>query len=516
MGGAKNCPETPRQRMIGMMYLVLTAMLALNVSADIINGYVQVDDSLHNTIQSTKSNNDYMYQLFAAAMEQNPEKTKDWYAKALQVREVSDEMYGYIQNFKDEMVLMVDHKKAQKNATVRQINKKDDNNIPNQYGLNEGNGTILKEKLTTYREFMKEVTNGTLTADLDVTFPLTNGISADGEVITWEQSLFHEMPMCATMTMLTKFQNDIRVEEGRALRYLMGQTDASDLRVNKLEVHVIPKSEYVIRGGKYSAKIVLAAVDSTKRPEIYVNNAIINSNGVYEVNANSLGQQRYRGYISYLNNYGEMEQLPFEGSYIVTEPSITVSNTELDVMYRDHDNKFSISVPGFSSESLTVSATGASVKKNGSQWIIRPNGEVKKVEISVFADVEGKKQSMGTLSYRVQKLPDPKACFASGEQIYEAGSSVGTAKWKAADAKLAATYGKDAILNIPFEVTSFDIIIGSSNNPYHVNGNKIPAEQIKKITGTNPNTRIIFENIRAKSSEGAVLALDDLVLKSVY
>ena len=90
MGGATNCPETPRQKMIGMMYLVLTAMLALNVSAAILNGYIAVDDSLHATINATVESNAESYAQFEAALSQNAEKTQAWYDKAMQVKQTSD------------------------------------------------------------------------------------------------------------------------------------------------------------------------------------------------------------------------------------------------------------------------------------------------------------------------------------------------------------------------------------------------------------------------------------------
>ena len=73
MGGAKNCPETPRQKMIGMMYLVLTAMLALNVSTDILNGFVMVDDSLYSSITSTEDRNANMYKNFKQQADDKPE-----------------------------------------------------------------------------------------------------------------------------------------------------------------------------------------------------------------------------------------------------------------------------------------------------------------------------------------------------------------------------------------------------------------------------------------------------------
>ena len=139
MGGATNCPETPRQKMIGMMYLVLTAMLALNVSAAILNGYTQVDESLHATIETMEQSNADTYATFKVALEKNAAKTQEWYDKAMEVQKVSNEFYAYVQKFKDDMVKMVDGDKAKMNAKVSELGKQDDTNIPQQYAINEGN-----------------------------------------------------------------------------------------------------------------------------------------------------------------------------------------------------------------------------------------------------------------------------------------------------------------------------------------------------------------------------------------
>ena len=172
MGGAKNCPETPRQRMIGMMYLVLTAMLALNVSAAILNGYLQVDESLHATIETTESGNRLEYDRFANALSQNKEKTQEWYDKAMRVKEESDKLFDYITEFKNAIVKLADGSKAKENATVREIGKKDDTNVPQQYGINEGHAAELKEKIIAYREFLKEISgnNESINRDIDAMF----------------------------------------------------------------------------------------------------------------------------------------------------------------------------------------------------------------------------------------------------------------------------------------------------------------------------------------------------------
>lgn len=157
MGGATNCPETPRQKMIGMMYLVLTAMLALNVSAAILNGYTQVDESLHATIETMEQSNADTYATFKVALEKNAAKTQEWYDKAMEVQKVSNEFYAYVQKFKDDMVKMVDGDKAKMNAKVSEIGKQDDTNIPQQYAINEGNAKVLKDKLHAYCDFLVNI-----------------------------------------------------------------------------------------------------------------------------------------------------------------------------------------------------------------------------------------------------------------------------------------------------------------------------------------------------------------------
>ncbi len=509
MGGAKNCPETPRQKMIGMMYLVLTAMLALNVSADIINGYEKVDASLHSTISMVESKNTFFYRNFKSMMDQNPEKTQEWYERSLQLKEHSDSIYNYIQNFKDQLVLMADGSKAQKNATVGQLGKKDDTNIPHNYGLNQNNGEILKNRIVEYREFLKGLCNNRLDKEFDITFNVSDGTAADGKVIKWEETLFHEMPICATLTMLSKIQNDIRTEESNVLTWLTNQTDAGDLRVNKLQAYVIPKSDYVIRGSKYSAQIILAAIDSTQNPEYYIEGQRISDNGLYEVTATGSGLKKFKGNISYLNNSGEMESLPFESSYSVAEPSVTISNTDLNIMYRKYDNKFSISVPGVSNDKIKVSVSGATSKQSAGLWIITPGENSKQVTINVSAEMEGKMQSMGSLTYRVKTLPDPGAYFKSGEDEYSDGKIARHALLNSS-ATVIASYGKDGLLDLPFTVTRFQVYINGSYS--EVRGNKFTPDVLNKLGRLKQGSTVVITDIRAKGPNGDEKSLKPIPL----
>ena len=503
--------------MIGMMYLVLTAMLALNVSAAILNGYMQVDDSLHATINSVENGNNLLYARFNAAMNDNPEKTREWYEKAQQVKTESDSLYTYIQHFKDDLVRMsggaVDQKTkepVETNATVRQMKKQDDTNIPSQYGINDGNGEILKERIIKYRDFLNEISGNTKTAELNFTFNVDDRYDDEQkENVTWVNALFHEMPVCATITMLTKIQNDIRTEENNIVTWLESQTDAGDLRVNKMNAYVIPKSDYVIEGGKYSARIIMAAIDSTQTPEYIVNGQKIGTDGLYEVLAKGIGAHKFSGQIVYTNPSGEKEYLPFESSYSVGEPTVTISNTEMNIMYRGFDNKFDISVPGISSDKLKVDVQGAALSRKGSLWIIKPGENANQVVVNVKAELDGKVQSMGSRTYKVKTLPKPSAFFVTGGVSADQGA-LAKKQIVASDAMIEASYGEDGILDLDFKIRTFTLRAGGKL--LESKSGKLTDEQKKLIGTLRSGEDVIFNSIHAIGPDGKDRLLNTIAL----
>ena len=161
MSGAKNCPETPRQKMIGMMYLVLTAMLALNVSTDILNGFTLVDDSLHSSIAASDTRNEKLYNDFKAANADNPEKTQEWFDKANEVQKRADSLYNYIQDFKEHIAILADGQKKVdarrgedgKADPTRRIEGNSNLDVTAQYAINEKHGAELKEIVAYYRDY---------------------------------------------------------------------------------------------------------------------------------------------------------------------------------------------------------------------------------------------------------------------------------------------------------------------------------------------------------------------------
>ena len=500
MSGAKNCPETPRQKMIGMMYLVLTAMLALNVSTDVLKAFKLVDDSLHTTLSTTESRNQIMMSEFRAVRDDNPQKNGEWYDKAAELTQRSDSLYNFIQNVKYQIAVSADKKKADPEA--REIEGNDNREAAARYALpnvGEKPGVVLRTMIEEYRDYLIGL-DSARTEQFNTMFDTSNKPAKDGEMISWENQMFHDMPAGAAVTLMTKLQNDVRNAQLEMIQFLRKQTDAGDLRVNKLNAYVIPKSEYVIKGGKYHAQIVLAAIDSTQTPEYYVEGQRLNDQGIYEAVASTVGHKKYSGWISYQEpSSGETKRLNFTSEYSVGEPAVTVSNVDLNIMYRGYDNKFAISVPGVSNDKVKVSVAGATVKQANGLWIIKP-GEVNNVKITVTAEIEGKMLPMGTKDYRVKPLPTPMAYFTAREKEYKNGDNIPPSTLAHSSGEVIASYGPDGLLTVPFKVTKFRTIINGSMTSS--NGSKFTQEQLNQIGKLKKGGMVVITDVRAMGPAG--------------
>ncbi|MDE7442775.1 MAG: gliding motility protein GldM, partial [Muribaculaceae bacterium] len=280
--GSNSTRLSPRQKMINLMYIVLTAMLALNVSSDVLDGFTQVEDGLHRSNTNVTDRNTAIYRQLQEFTGQNPDKGQVWLDRATEVRTYTDQLCALVDSFKLAIVYQADGSKGD----VRNIVNKDDLEAASVVMLNPASleGSRLRQNVDTYRAFIADlmvdsVKKANINAALS-TAPVPKKGIPGGE--KWEEANFDSKPAIAAVTLLTKLQNDIRYAEGEALSMLLSAVDAGDVRVNELNAFVIPQSRGVMRGGKYAANIVLAAVDTTQRPVIYVDGKALSDDGLYE------------------------------------------------------------------------------------------------------------------------------------------------------------------------------------------------------------------------------------------
>lgn len=315
------------------------------------------------------------------------------------------------------------------------------------------------------------------------------------------------MPLSAVAAVLTKYQSEVRAAEADIVEFLKSRTDASDFRVNKIEALVVPNSRHVIRGDRYSARIVLSATDSTKRPSFFINGAKIGDDGLYTVQTSKSGEYKFSGRIEILNNEGETQSYPFTSDYTVGDPTATISNEDLNVVYRGVDNRFSISVPGVANENVSVRAEGGNVKSSGGgKYIINPtrDGEIR---ILVFAKVDGKEMSMGAQEYRVKQLPDPQAFIVTSDNKYSKGGLMQLDELR--NATMVATYGKDELIKANFRLTSFRML-ADGIGVQQVNGNKFDQAFLNRLSrGRN----LILTEIKAVGPDGVERELGSIVVR---
>ncbi|MBQ0156983.1 MAG: gliding motility protein GldM [Bacteroidales bacterium] len=466
MSGATNCPETPRQKMIAMMYLVLTAMLALNVSAQILNGYTSIYESMTKSVQIAQGNNANLEYKFGSLKDQNPVKAKPMEPYVDSLVKESNDLYQYLDEFKHTLVSLVDGEEADKeNWTIKNAG---DLNIASE--LLEGKsdrakdpdkknwGLTMKEKLNAYSQFAQRMVSvgvvDTIKANsFKETFD-TPDKKIEGATYSWEKQLLEDQPAIAVLATVTKLQNDVRNTEAECLNHIINQLDAGDFRVNKIQALAIADESYVLRGNKYRAKIVLAATDSTKDPVIEINGKPLEKD-IYEFTATNLGKQKYKGNIKMKKPNGEEISYPFETEYVVGEPTATVSADMMNVLYAGFSNPISVSVPGVNAGDVSISVSNANITKTPKGWNVIPQKVGVNCDINVSANIGGKSTHMAKHSFRVKKLPQPAAMLKYNNSGRFYVGKIDKRDLNAADEVVAEL--PDADLNVKYTVLSFSI-----------------------------------------------------------
>jgi gliding motility-associated protein GldM len=488
---------TPRQKMINMMYLVLTALLALNVSREVMDAFYEVMISQEASIETVEKQNSSIYTAFEAAAAENPVKAGPWRDKANDVKSRSAALYQQIEDLK-RGVIEASGGADEESGDPNKPQKMDDLEASPNYFLIQGNGAKLKAALADYREFMKTEAEGNdlLMNSLDGTFDLGDH-KHDGTTISWEQHKFEHFPLISVLTFLTKMQSDVRTSEANVIDYLQKNITASDLKFTGVRTVVMPKSTFVTKGGEYEADVFLAAFDDTQNPTVTINGQELSEEdivgGVAKVRfpANRVGETTWNGEIKLVQN-GEEKVFPVEGAFNVAPPSVVISPTKMNVLYRGVDNPLEISVPGVDPSNLIVSGTG--VKKTGNGYIAdvtrNKGGELK---ISVSVRDGDKTSNMGSKLFRVKNLPDASgSIFGKTEGLMSANLIK--------KAKVEAKFN-NFDFELPLTVTSFQIIVPPFA-PIDCKGSTLNSNARAALDKAKPGTPVIIRNIRAKTGKG--------------
>lgn len=332
----------------------------------------------------------------------------------------------------------------------------------------------------------------------------------------WSISKFENKPVAAAITILSQLQSDILLAEGEVLSELIESIDAGEVRVNKMQALVLPKSDLVMNGDEYVADIVVAAADSTQRPVITINGTRLEKGeSRYTEAANGCGEKEFNGTVEVTHPDGSISELPFNGKYTVLEPMATVSSTLMNVLYCGIDNQLSISVPGVAQNKVSATMSNGELTRQGNRWIAKPYKSNEEAEITVTANIDGKTRQIAKQIFRVRRLPDPTAFIAfngtAGEDKYSGGKTITRAQLLSANELCASI--DDGILDIAFKVISFEtVFFDSSGNAIteRSNGALFSQKQKNAFKRLGRGKRFYISNIEVTGPDSSERKLSPL------
>jgi len=503
-------PKEPRQKMINIMYLVLTALLALNVSAEILNAFKVVDNSLKESNNVLTNSTSGIYSNFEDLLKdpKTSEKASIWKPKADQVRDLASAMFKELDAYKQALKVESDFDPA--TGTF----KEDNIDAATRYFDTKGNGKQLYAKLEEFKKNLIAI-DPEMAAQIGTKLPLnleipksTAGNKSTGDKVKdWINSYFHMTPTIAAVTILSKFQNDVKNSENLAATFCINQVGAVKLIMDKFEPLVGTSSTYLMPGEEMTVVAGLGAFNSNVKPIVTIDgrSIAVNANGVAEskFNVGGTGSKSMNVSVSFVDpNTGENKTISKKIDYTIGAPSgVAVSADKMNVLYIGVDNPLTITA-GAGSEKVSAQFSGGTITKTGgNKYIVKPN-QGAYGEHTVTVMVEGK--AAGKISFRVKQLPNPVAYVGNLKT-----GSVPSATFKAMGGII--TKLEDSEFDVPFEVVSYKVGALSSDlpdyRPIENKGSRWNGDAATLINKLKPGALVVITDINVKGPDGRTKVL---------
>jgi gliding motility-associated protein GldM len=486
-------PKEPRQKMINLMYLVLTALLALNVSAEILNAFKTVNNSLTAASSTLDKKNKNIFSSFDAAL--NDASTHDraaiWAPKAKQASVLAQQTIAYIENLKTRVLEAADYNS--KDSSFRE----DDLEAPTRVMTDPGKaGDSLRNELGKLKTALLNLDPGIKTQfqnslPIDLSIPKTNNKANQND---WAASYFYMTPSVAAITILSKFENDVKNSEAMIVDYCFQQVGAVEKVFNSYQPLVGQSSNYLMPGQELTITAGVGAYNSKAQPKVTIDGVpvALNANGVaeYKTTAGGTGSYTKNVVVSYFNQAtGKQEQQSYPLTYSVGSPTgASVSADAVKVFYVGLDNPISVSGGNVGDEKVSVSMTnGTATKTAPGKYIVRPGKAGTPAIVTVVAD--GKPS---TFEFKVKDVPDPVAKVGVNK-----GGRMPVNDFKA-QFGIRADLENFVFEGVKFNVTGYTIVL---------TGAGFPTLQFRQVKGAS------FDPVRdliEKAKPGTTVTLDEI------
>jgi len=522
--------------MINMMYLVLTAMLAMNVSKEVLDQFAVLDADLVRTAHAHDARSLSDYQGLAASAESVPDKFTLPHLKAMRMKARADSLVDRIEGIKTNLIAQADGiapamligPNVDGKDTLRSlmaVDAKDDRDVLTHALVGSEPSTRnsaydIKLQLSAFRDSLKGfLPSNDLVArnGLDMLFDLSDRRDASGTMNNWESINFYDVPLAAGIATLSKLQADIRTAENDMVKWLIRSAQEGEYSFGTLTTAVIPLTNTVMVGDSFRADVFLAAYDPKNTPTVTVtggNELPIGADGKAKLRlrGESIGEQIVEGMIKFQGPNGP-EEIPYRTTYQVMAPLLVASPTKMNVLYRSVDNPIELSVPGVAADKVQATISTGRIVRTGQGWVATGmSGNSAEVNAVVMMP-DGSSRRIGPVVFRVKDLPPPTA--------YIGGTTAGDPA--VSKVKLSASQGIIAKpLNSEFgdlwvvKSFQFTLMRGAQNpNLKTSSSNAFTGDMKTILNDLRPNDKILIEHVKGQlaNGQGPVRNLNPITVK---
>ncbi len=529
----------PRQKMINMMYLVLTAILALNVSKEVLDAFANLDADLVRSERAHEQRSRVEYGTFADMALRFPDKFAAKQREALRVKAMADSIVEHLERIKAATIaeadgVELDHvrgKDADGRDTLRALlllEKKDDRDVlthalvgdePGEPRKGPGSAYEIRTRITAFRDSLKVLAGEkgqALSASLDALFDFSDRRDASGTLNNWESISFYDVPLAAGVATLSKLQADVRAAENDMVKWLYRQCEIEDYHMGQLTSAVIPQSSLVMLGDSFRADVFMAAYDPRNKAEVLVDGVGPltlgdDGKGKLRVKTSAVGEHTLNGRIRFDGPKG-IEEIPYSTTYQVMVPLLVASPMKMNVLYRGVENPIDLSVPGVPAERIQAMISTGRITRSGQGWMATGMTDNKAEVYATVTMTDGSTRRIGPVSFRVKNLPPPSAYI---KDKGSADSRISLRDLTVADGIVVKT-------NTEFGDTwvaksfSFTFQRGSSAPVMHTcTGNQFSAAIKQVLDRARPGDKVFVEEIRAQlaNGQGPIVALPPIALR---
>lgn len=488
-------PKEPRQKMINIMYLVLTAILALNVSAEILEAFKTVDTSLKNSTASIQKSNELLYKSLEdkLADPQSAEKAKIWMPKAEQAKKLSEDMNNYIESLKMDL---------KKNAGLttkdgKESFKEDNLDASTRLFENSGKGKELENRLNQYKQQMLAIDPETIGKEFANNFPVSTETTKgqEGKVKDFTTTYFHMTPTVAALTMLSKFQNNVKNAENQIVTYCHNQIGQVVVHMDQVGVLVGQTSNYVMPGQEITITAGVGAYSSAASPRISIGGSgvpVEQGRGTYKITASGAGEHSVPVTVTFKDENGKEQTKTETVTYTVGVPGgAAVMLDKMNVFYIGVDNPVTIS-SGSGWDKTTVSMSGGTISGSGSNRVVRVSAPG---TASITVNADGKTSKF---DFRIKRIPDPVFKVGDGKVRMPSVSFKGQ--------QFCRAELENFDFDTKYSVTSATVYFSGANFPNvattAINSNSLaPIQSLMARCG--PGSVVTFDNVKVTGPDGS-------------